>query len=122
MSLSRSATTVTRRPSQHIGGFVRCEQPTIRFLVLDRPSLGRVDLGRGAIENLCAHQTNDAATNRIDRNGRVQKQAELTIVAGSSEAVFAVGVTGEVEFRSVLDRQHVARCPVNRPVVVSISP
>jgi hypothetical protein len=84
-----------------------------------------LDLGPGAIENLCAHQTNDAATNRIDRNGRVQKQAEVTIVAGSSEAVFAVGVAGEAEFRGVLDRQHVAPCRAlagERPAVVSISP
>jgi hypothetical protein len=46
-------------------------------LGLDRTSLGSIDLGRGAIENLCAHQTNDAPTHRIDRNGRVQKQAKV---------------------------------------------
>jgi len=68
----------------------------------------RVDLGPGAIENLCAHQTDYAAMDGIDRNGRVQKHAEVTIVAGSSEAVFAVGVARKVEFRGVLDRQHVA--------------
>jgi hypothetical protein len=70
---------------------------------------------------------------RIDRNGRVQKQAEVAVVAGSSEAMFAVGVAGEVEFRCVpgLRRGRLwiastwrpaARWPVNRAVVVSISP
>ena len=95
------------RLSQHIGGLFGRKQPAIGFLVLDRASAGSLDLGPGAIENLCAHQSNDTAMNRIDRNGRVQKQAEITIVSGSPEATFAVGVAGEVEFRGVLDRQHV---------------
>src|SRR5208283_1998763 len=52
-------------------------------------------------------QADHAAMDRIDRNGRVQKQAEVAVIAGPPEAVFAGGMAGEVEFRRVLDRQHV---------------
>ncbi len=61
----------TRRPGQHIGGLFGREQPTIGFLVLDRTPLGSIDLGPGAIENLCADQTDYAAMDGIDRDGRV---------------------------------------------------
>ena len=60
-----------RRLSQHVSCLFRRKQPAVGFLVLDRASLGGVDLFSGAVENLSAHQTDYPAMDGIDRDGRV---------------------------------------------------
>jgi hypothetical protein len=53
-----------------LGSFLGRNQPTIGFLVLDRPPLGGVDLVSGVVEDLRAHQADHATVDGIDSNGR----------------------------------------------------
>jgi len=92
---------------QHLGGFVGGKQPAIGLLVLDPPLFEAVHLGVRAVENLRTDQADHAAMDGIHRDGWMQEQPEITVVAGSPKAGLAGSMAGEVELRRVLDRQHV---------------
>ena len=53
------------------------------FLVLERPRPGIFHFDRGAVEYLRADQPDHAATDRVDSDGRMQKQTNIAVIAGS---------------------------------------
>src|SRR5271157_2586367 len=93
--------------AQHLRGFLRSQKPAIGFLVLERPWPGIFHFDRGAVEYLRADQPDHAAIGRVDGDGWMQKQTKIAVIAGTPEAALAGGVAGEVEFRRILNRQHV---------------
>jgi len=98
------------RSCQHLGGLVGGKQPTIELLLLDRPRLEVVYLGVRAGENLRTDQADHAAMDGIYRDGWMQEQPKVRVVAGSPEAALAGSMAGKLSLRParIRDiRQHV---------------
>ena len=96
------------RRLQPLAGDLGAVQPAARLLLLGATLAVVRDLARGAVQHHAVDQADHTASDCVDRQHRVQEQADILAVAALAEAVLAGFVGGEMQFRRVLDRQHMS--------------
>jgi hypothetical protein len=102
--------TVLRRTAQQMHlrrGQLGAMQPPTRLFRVGRASAPIGDFARGAVQHDAVHKADHPGIGRIDRQDRMQEQAETVAIAACAETAFAGRVSGKMQLHGVFNRQRV---------------